>query len=196
MKTAIAAAVLIAATPAAAAAQSVTRVYTKFDSKQCHHERGRAPEDYGSWRCTGHDGIEVRLSAGDQRMQVSFGREAAREFAARQTFPAFNNVYEGTVEWRLEARPNGKHRPFATILRWNVKLEGDERDLTGRVLVVTRLAPGGVCHVGYVDGRANLDANKLAQELADKHARGFQCGKDKPVVAGKISAGLSMPGGE
>ena len=67
---------------------------------------------------------------------------------------------------------------------------------TGRVLVVTRLAPGGVCHVGYVDGRANPDANKLAQELADKHARGFQCGKDKPVVAGKISAGLSMPGGE
>jgi hypothetical protein len=120
MKTVIAAAVLIAATPAAAAAQSVTRVYTKFDSKQCHHERGRAPEDYGSWRCTGHDGIEVRLSAGDHRMQVSFGREAARELAARQT--------------------NGKHRPFTTILRWNVKLEGDERDSTGRVLVVTRLA--------------------------------------------------------
>ena len=176
--------------------QSVTRVYTKFDAKQCQHMRGRGAEDYGSWRCPGHDGIEVWLSAGDQRMQVSFGRAAGGEPAARQTFPAFNNIYEGTVEWRLQARPNGRRHPFATILRWNVKRENDERTSTGRVLVVTRLAPGGVCHVGYVDARANPDANKLAQQLADEHARAFQCGKDKPIVAGKTSQGLSMPGAE
>lgn len=185
---------IAAATPALG--QSVTRAYTKFDSKQCQHTRGRAAEDYGSWRCPGLDGIGVRLSAGDQRMQVSFGRDAAREPAARQTFPAFNNVYEGTVEWRLEPRPNGKPRPFAAILRWNVRLEDDERTSTGRVLVVTRLGPGGVCHVGYVDARANPDANELAQQLADERARNFQCGKDKPIVHGKTSAGLSMPSGD
>jgi len=143
MKTAFAtatAALLLVIDTASAMGQSVTRVYTKFDSKQCRHTRGVGAEDYGSWRCTGHDGIEVKLSAGDQRMQVSFGRDAAREPAARQTFPTFNHVYEGTVEWRLESRPNGKPHPFATILRWNVKREGDERDSTGRVLVVTRLA--------------------------------------------------------
>lgn len=197
MKTILGAAVLIAAGAAVspAAGQSVTRVYTKFDSKQCQHIRGRAPEDYGSWRCGGHDGIDVRLSAGDQRMQVSFGRDAAREPAASQTFPAFNNVYEGTVEWRLEARPGGKPRPFATVLRWNVRQGDDERNSTGRVLVVTRLGPGGMCHVGYVDARANPDANALAQQIADERARAFQCGKDKPVVLGKTSPGLSMPGG-
>jgi hypothetical protein len=178
-----------------AAAQSVTRVYTKFDSKQCLHTRGRDVEDYGFWRCKGHDGIEVRLSAGDQRMQVSFGRDAAREPAASQTFPAFNNVYEGTMEWRLEPQANGKPRPFATILRWNVRLEDDERTSTGRVLVVTRLNPGGVCQVGYVDARSNPNANELAQQLADENARAFQCGKDKPIVRGKTSAGLSMPDG-
>jgi hypothetical protein len=183
----------VAATPAAS--QSVTRVYTTFNSKQCQHTRGRDVEDYGSWRCAGHAGIEVRLSAGDQRMQVSFGRSAAREPAARQTFPAFNSVYEGTVEWRLEPQPNGKPRPFATILRWNVKQDDDERISTGRVLVVTRLSPGGVCHVGYVDARANPNANKLAQQIADGHARAFQCGKDKPIVLGKTSTGLSMPHG-
>jgi hypothetical protein len=197
MKAALGAALIVAGiTISPTLGQSVTRAYTKFDSKQCQHSRGRGVEDYGSWRCKGYDGIELRLSAGDQRMQVSFGSDAAREPAARQTFPAFNNVYEGTVEWRLEPRPNGRPRPFATILRWNVKLEDDERTSTGRILVVTRLGPGGVCHVGYVDARANPDANELAQQVADGQARAFQCGKDKPIVSGKISPGLSMPVGD
>ena len=140
-------------------------------------------------------GIDVRLSAGDQRMTVSFGRNAAKEPAASQTFPAFNNVYEGTVEWRLDAQSSGKPRPFATILRWNVRMEDDERTSTGRVLVVTRLGPGGVCQIGYVDARANPDANALAQQLADEEARKFQCGKDKPVTRGKVLPGLNMPDG-
>jgi hypothetical protein len=199
MKFALVAAMVVAISVSfsneSATAQSVTRVYTKFDSKQCQHRPGTEEEDYGSWRCKGYDGITVYLSAGDQRMQVSFGRNAASEPAASQTFPAFNDVYEGNVEWRLEAQSKGKPKPFATILRWNVMLEGDERKATGRVLVVTRLGPGGVCQIGYVDARANPNANELAQQLADENARAFQCGKDKPVVRGKISDGLYMPNG-
>lgn len=193
----IAAAVVAMAVPvsvASATAQPVTRAYTTFDSKKCQHTRGRAEEDYGSWRCKGYAGIDVRLSAGDQRMTVSFGRNAAKEPAASETFPAFNNVYEGTVEWRISAQPGGKPQPFATILRWNVRTESDERTSTGRVLVVTRLGSDGVCQVGYVDARANSDANALAQQLADEEARKFQCGKDKPITRGKVSPGLSMPG--
>jgi hypothetical protein len=175
------------------AAESISSVTTKFDSKRCRHTPGRDAEDYGSWGCAGLDGIGVRLGAGDQRMQVSFGRDAASELAARQTFPAFNGVYEGTIEWRLERPPNAKPRPFATILRWNVRREDDGRDSTGRVLVVTRLNPGGVCHVGYADARANTNASQLARQIADEMARDFQCGKDKPVVRGQVSAGLNMP---
>ena len=181
---------------APAASEPVSRVYTQFDSDKCRHTRGRQVEDYGSWRCSGHDGIGVYLSAGDQRMQVSFGSNAAREPAAGQTFPAFNNVYKGTIEWRLERLPNGKLRAFATIVRWNVRMAGDERDSTGRVLVVTRLGPRGVCHVGYVDARANPNANELAQKIADEQARTFKCGADKRVVRGKVMPGLAMPKGE
>ena len=108
----------------------------------------------------------------------------------------FNSAYKGTIEWRIETPANGEPRPFATILRWNVKLESDERDTTGRVLVVTRLGPGAVCHVGYVDARANPTANELAQKLADENARGFKCGTDKPIVAGKVMPGLYMPNAE
>ena len=173
--------------------QTVSRVFTPLDSDKCRHTKGKGVEDYGFWRCAGHDGIEVYLSAGDQRMQVSFGRNAAREPAARETFPRFNSAYKGTIEWRIETLPDGKPRAFATILRWNVKLEDDERDTTGRVLVVTRLGPGGVCHVGYVDARANPNANELAQQIADDKARSFKCNSDKPQAAGKVMPGLYMP---
>jgi hypothetical protein len=161
------------------AAPTVASAYTRFDAKTCRHRKGRDVEDYGSWRCRGYAGIAVRLSAGDQRMFVSFGPRAAREPAAAETLPAFNDAYRGTIEWRGERGRDGKLKPFATILRWNVMREGDRRKPSGRVLVVTRLPPGGVCHVGYVDARANPDANALARQLADERARAFRCGVDK-----------------
>ena len=117
-------------------------------------------------------------------MFVSFGRNAARESAAGETLPGFNDVYKGTIEWRLERQSNGKLKPFATILRWNVMASPDDPHASGRKLVVTKLGPGGVCHVGYVDARANPDANELARKLADEKAHIFKCGIDKPESVG------------
>jgi len=52
------------------------------------------------------------------------------------------------------------------------------------MLAVTRLPPGEVCHVAYVDVAANPDANELARKAADELARDFQCGKDEVKVIG------------
>jgi hypothetical protein len=175
------------------AAAQVERVYTPLDLKKCRHRPGRGVEDYGSWRCAGHDGIAVHITAGDQRSYISYGPNAANEVAAQQTLSAFNS--EGkTIEWRIERLPNGKPHAFATVLRWNVTAldpDDDLKQIAGQVLVVTRLGPGGVCHVGYVDGRANPNANELAAELADKNARAFKCGKDKPITLGVQGKGFS-----
>jgi hypothetical protein len=187
---AVAAAVLSSAT---AAGQTIESAYTTFDAKKCKHKRGKQVEDYGAWECPGYRGLRVLLSAGDQRMYVTFGSWKKDDIALSQTFPGFNSAYEGTVEWRLEKQPNGKARPFATILRWNVRAEGDVMRSTGRALVVTRLGPGGVCHVGYVDARANPDANELARRIADEHARTFRCGKDKRILLGNRSPGFQPP---
>jgi hypothetical protein len=162
----------------------IESAYTTFDTDKCQHTRGHAVEDYGSWLCAGYAGIPVWLAAGDQRMYVSFGRNAAREPAASETIPGFNDVTEGTIEWRLERKPNGTVTPFATILRWNFMQNPDDRQASGRMLVVTRLGPGGVCQVGYVDAGANPDANELARKLADERARKFSCGKDRPEFVG------------
>jgi hypothetical protein len=61
------------------------------------------------------------------------------------------------------------------------------------MLVVTRLPPGAVCHVAYVDAQANPNANELARKAADELARGFNCGEDEVKVIGEtgIAVGLA-----
>lgn len=183
----------VAQSSAPAPATTIERAYTPLDLDKCKHTKGREVEDYGSWRCTGYNGMPVRVSAGDQRTYISFGPNAAKEIAAGETLASFNS--EGkTIEWRIERGANGKPRAFAAILRWNTTVTGnDDKQVRGQVLVVTRLGPGGVCHVGYVDGRANANANELAVKLADERARTFQCGTDKPVIVGEKGPAFSGP---
>lgn len=122
-----------------ALAQDISSAYTKIDVRgDCRHRAGKAVEDYGDWRCKGYAGVPLWLGAGDQRMFVSFGPKAQDEPAAAQTLAPFNDFYRGVVEWRLA---DGK--PFATIIRWNVKraADMDNRKVRGRALVVTPCRP-------------------------------------------------------
>ncbi len=176
-------------------AQDVTYAYTKIDLNTCRHTKGTDIEDYGSWLCRGHAGIPVYIAGGDQRAFVSYGRNAKNEVAASETLSAFND-HGDMIEWRIENLPDGKTRPFATILRFGTTVQApdpnpDGRTVDGQVLVITRLNPGGVCHVGYVDGRANPEANMLARQVADERARAFRCGKDSPGVYGKTGPGFA-----
>ncbi|MEM9280104.1 MAG: hypothetical protein AAGA76_16180, partial [Pseudomonadota bacterium] len=100
-------------------------------------------------------------------------------------FGQFNRV-NTTIEWRLD---NGK--PYATILRWfieNSNSNGEfDRNLEGQVLVISRVADHEKpqsCVVGYVDARANSNANELARKIADTTASSFKCFKEKPVYHG------------
>ncbi|HEY1153482.1 MAG TPA: hypothetical protein VGE73_06485 [Pseudolabrys sp.] len=184
---------------APAAAQTVVSSVTRFDIDKCRYTAGKAEEDYGEWRCSGFQGIPIYATSGDMRFYVSFGRNAKNEPAARETLASFNG--EGTtIEWRSERGANGKLTPFAAIMRFRTSVADGDKTVPGQVLVVTRLgdgrAPGTVCRVGYVDARANPDANVLAQKIADEHARSFKCGSDKPVMPGQRGPGLSGPMGD
>jgi hypothetical protein len=179
-------------TVAPALAQTVASVVTKLDLDKCRHTAGKAEEDYGEWRCAGLGGIPVHVSAGDQRIYVSFGRNAKNEPAARQTLASFNS--EGDrIEWRGERAGAAKFKPFAAIMRWNTTVSSGGAPVKGEMLVVTRLPPGRVCHVGYVDAKANLDADALARRLAEEHARMFRCGTDSPIIVGSRGPGFSGP---
>jgi hypothetical protein len=177
------------------AAEAIEAVTTPFDVDKCAHTPGREVEDEGAWRCAGFAGIAVVMTAGDARVYVSYGATASHEPAAAETLAAPNR--EGkAIEWRLVRGRDGRRMPFATIMRWTTAVPTDDPKIEngverGEVLVVTRLGPGGVCHVGYVDGRANPNAEELARQIADERARAFRCGRDKPIVLGRKGPGFS-----
>jgi hypothetical protein len=174
-----------------AQAQDVVSATTRLDLKKCRHLPGKAEEDYGAWRCRGYGGTRLFVSAGDQRAYVSFGRNAERELAARQTLASFNSLGD-TIEWRAE-RGKGRHpKPFAAIVRFNVTKSAEDPPVKGAMLVVMRVGPPS-CRVGYVDALANADAVALAQKIADENARAFQCRGSKPIFLGEKGPGFSGP---
>ncbi|MCK1339034.1 hypothetical protein IVB38_24175 [Bradyrhizobium sp. 38] len=169
-----------------AAAQSMGSAYTSTAPKDCR-QIGKPGELDGSTTrvCKGKDGLVVLIAEDDLREIVSVGRNrkaAAEEPAAKVWFGPFNSS-ETAVEWRAAAA-----KPFAIIQRWHIA-DGTDLDKQGRpntkaMLVVTRLPPGPVCHVAYVDAIANPNSNELARKAADDFARSFRCGKDEVKIIG------------
>jgi hypothetical protein len=176
--------------PTEASSQGAPNVssYTSTAEKNCRKiSKGGATDDGGTRLCRGPAGLVVLVSEGDLREIVSAGRSrkaAESEPAASAWFGPFSSTTP-TIEWR--GPQNGK--PFAMIQRWHIADNADE-DKTGRpiakqMLVVTRLPPGAVCHVAYIDVKANTNPNDLAREAADTLARDFKCGTDKAKAYGQ-----------
>jgi hypothetical protein len=176
-----------------ASAQTFSSSYTSTAPKDCRTV-GK-PGDSGSTTqvCPGKSGLVVLISEDDLRQTVSVGPDraaAAREPAAESWFAPFNSTAP-TVEWRAV---DGK--PFAIIQRWLIA-DNNDLDKAGTptskpVLAVTRLPPGPVCHVAYIDGQANRNANEVARQAADEFARDFKCGKDEVKVVGEKGAAVSL----
>lgn len=176
----LAVAVIVLATPAAAIEN--TSAYTKLDLAECRQEPPNPddPLQSGVWWCEGYDGMKVLVLEGDLRFFVSYGDAAAKEPAASQTLPSFNNI-GGTLEWRLERGEDGEWHAFATILRFLTDSDG----VKGETLVVTKIGGAGqVCHVGMVDAKANPNANELARGVADDVAPEFVCGSERALDYG------------
>jgi hypothetical protein len=157
------------------------------------NRRGVLVDDSTIRVCPGKAGLKVLINEGDLRETVSVGRNrmaAANEPAAQARFGPFNST-AATVEWRSV---DGK--PFAIIQRWQIAdnddVDRDRRPTAKPMLVVTRLPPGAVCHVAYIDVTANPDANELARKAADKDARGFKCGTDAVKVIGASGRAVEL----
>ncbi|QUS40944.1 hypothetical protein RPMA_20445 [Tardiphaga alba] len=179
---------LIVGAATIAAADPIGSSYSSTADKDCRKISSTKIDgaDIASERvCRGPAGFKVVKSEDDLRETISVGRTAKSandQPAAGQGFGPFNSTTP-TIEWRLHA---GK--PFAMIQRWHIADNDDTgkdgRPLSKQMLVVTRLPPGGACHVAYIDVKANPDANEIARKAADDLARNFDCKKDKVKVAG------------
>ena len=175
-------------------AQTIGSVYTSIAPRDCRTIGKPSQLDGSATRvCPGKAGLVVLIAEDDLREVVSVGRNrqaAAKEPAAERWFGPFNST-EHTVEWRMV---DGK--PFAIIQRWHIADVTDPdkqgRPNTKAMLAVTRLPPGPVCHVAYVDAAANSDANELARKAADEFARDFKCGKDEVRVIGQSGRAIEL----
>ncbi len=182
----LALAALFFSVPANAA--SFDSVYTKLNLKDCKlvQPPGTEVASGASYACMGYDNTLVYVAKGDQRMFVSYGLNALKEKAVGQTLPQFNTI-DNKLEWRL-IYENNKWKPFATILRWFTQ-SGDNSQPKGEVLVVTKLKPGNVCHVAYINAKLTPDANKIARRIADTKVANFNCKTDKIISVPGKSAG-------
>jgi hypothetical protein len=179
---------------ASADAQTISSVHTSTAPRDCRvRSAGNGVDDSTIRVCPGKAGLVVLISEDDLRETVSVGPNrtiAAGEPAAQTWFGPFNSTTT-TVEWRLT-----DGRPFAIIQRWHIAdnsdLDKNDRPLDKAMLAVTRLPPGAVCHVAYVDVAANPDANELARKAADEIARDFKCGKDEVKIVGSSGRAVEL----
>lgn len=185
----------LAGTASGQTAQNISS-YTSTAEKDCRLIRAGSADDGGGTRiCRGPAGLVVVVSEGDLRETVTVGRNrkaADNEPAAQERFGPFNSTTP-TIEWR---QPGKDKPPFAMIQRWHIADVEDEgkdgRPIAKQLLVVTRLPPGAVCRVAYVDVKANSAANDLAREAADTLARDFKCGTDKVKVVGASGRAVEL----
>jgi len=173
-------------------AQTFSSSYTSTAPKDCRTV-GKPENGSTTQVCPGKSGLVVVISEDDLRQTVSVGPNrlaASKEPAAETWFAPFNST-GNTVEWRAV-----DGTPFAIIQRWLIA-DNNDTDKAGSpiskpMLAVTRLPPGPVCHVAYIDGQANRNANELARQAADEFARDFKCGKDEVRVVGEKGAAVSL----
>jgi hypothetical protein len=176
MRVAVALAVMLCSSSgliSPANAQTFSSSYTSTAPKDCRVGSANTGVDDSAIRvCPGKAGLVVLISEDDLRETVSVGRNraaAAREPAARAGFGPFNSTGD-TVEWRAA---DGK--PFAIIQRWHIA-DNNDPDKEGRpiakpMLAVTRLPPGAVCQVAYIDVKANSNAVSWpARQQTNMHA--------------------------
>ncbi|MBR0874504.1 hypothetical protein JQ633_29395 [Bradyrhizobium tropiciagri] len=185
---------LAGAGPGQAGAETIRSSYTSTAPKNCRMI-GKPNEEDGSTSrvCPGKSGLVVLINEGDLREVVSVGpnrQAAAREPAAQAWFGPFSSTGD-TVEWRAAGS-----KPFAIIQRWliadNSEQDKQDRPVSRPMLAVTRLPPGAVCHVAYVDVAANPNANELARQAADDLARDFKCGEDSVKTIGQSGRTTSL----
>jgi hypothetical protein len=184
------------ASAARAQPADIISTYTSTAKKDCRVIQPPKPEpgeDGFVHICRGLGSLVVYNAEGDLREVVSVGRTrktASDEPAAAAFFGPFSSTTT-TIEWR---HPKGG-TPFAIIQRWHLADNDDpgpdNRPRSKQMLVVTRLSPGPVCHIAYIDVKANPDANEIAREAANK-ARDFRCGTDKVRVEGRSGRAVEL----
>jgi hypothetical protein len=168
--------------------------YSSTKGENCWGTKGEKQVDDNTTRvCRGKVGLVVFVNEGDTRETISVGRnrESAPSEPAAQAWFGPSSAALRNVEWRMAGS-----MPFAIIQLWRIadigEMGKDGRPTDKQMYVVTRVPPGAVCHVAYIDAAANPNAQDLARQAADEFARDFKCGKDEVKVIGSKGRAVEL----
>ncbi|MEL7272039.1 MAG: hypothetical protein AAGK33_01255 [Pseudomonadota bacterium] len=165
-----------------APALSQTSVYTTLSGPDggllnCETLSAAKADGEGEWaylRCPGVGGVDLYIDYADARDTIRVGKDGK----GTPFLPPFTGL-GAKAEWRMAG---GK--PYAMIVRLTL---GGIEEYKGQWLTVHHVnaTTGQGCLVGYVDARANKNANVLARELADTVGR-EGCRTNGPAISGKM----------
>ena len=176
-------------------AQDFASLYSSTATRKCK-QVDAAKNGEGDWTIWLCPGIGGKVVLRDRGRPAHDGVDRARpQIRRRRTgveapVLTFNSVHD-TLEWRTtEGRAVRDHPALVPVGLGRIPAR------TGRptpvaMMVVTRLNPA--CHVAYVDVRANAiaNANVVARQAADEHARDFDC-NNQPMVIGKRGRAIEL----
>lgn len=175
-----------------AGAGEITSAYTALDAERdCIIIDREEGEDWADLVCSGYKGYPVFLYYGDARESAFYGFPSQEGRPTWKSFTSFNNAGL-KIEWRIES-DDGREVPFATIHRWFVAADPENPAGRTEVLVVHKVGQIGEwegCVIGHVVATGNRSANEKARQIADEHARDFECGMDERVV---VSGSVPLP---
>jgi hypothetical protein len=182
IRTAIVAAALLSAGALSAQTQGARSVYTELIGGRCRFVSidAETKEDQVK-RCPGHGGAQAfTLSS---HTTVSLGLTWSKRQTAKDVVAGWS--LGDKIEWRGLTTNKG-FEPYAAIVRVIVK-DPDTLRSGGAVLAVLRIdsREATACAMGYVDVKANKNANALARDSADRLAPTFLCESDAPTVVGR-----------
>jgi hypothetical protein len=170
-------AALLSCAPAQAQTAPAESVYSTIDAhgakKNCRKTSTKTQdEEFGmQFRCRGVAGIDVIVHYEDARDTLTFGRRGKTETALFNLGGPISGVRE-TLEWRGRRNAKGEFAPYAAIARLAFENPNVAQADWRSTLMVVRIAPNlkQSCLMGFVDARANADANDVARRVADQWA--------------------------
>ncbi len=146
----------------AATAFSQTSVYTDLSDIKC--KTLKSDEEDGvlyKGECAGVAGYKLHLLEGDlrQSIDVIFPDKTAHQLRFWEYFMAYSYIGP-RAEWRMKDK-----KPFALIVRLNVREDVDDMSKNTSYLIVSRIAKDLACVTDVV--KPGKDQNAQARKLAD-----------------------------
>lgn len=155
----------INSTPAVSG-DKIESIYTDLGEKKCKTTDSNEEEAWIVQECPGVGGYKLEVTEGDLRQTLNLinPNGKIKELDFQQNVSGSFSTLGEKAEWRVK-KSDGKEKPFALIVRFNVSENPDKPEKNTSYLVVVKISGESSCITDVVKPMA--EANQKARDLAD-----------------------------